>query len=1138
MFGRVLTKLWHGLLILCISFIIIFAITISAMRVLLPKLQHHAYLERVTTRLLKTPVHIAQVDTDWYGLQPRLILHHVALYNRSSGKQQLLIDKLVVQVNLLSSLVHWQLLPSQLTIDGASLAVGRDRAGHYYMRGLKVQSSVQGRAQLNAVINWLLTQANVSLVHIKINFLNRLQLTHVSLHLQNDFFEHHVYGHVSLAGKKHTQVKLIAELVNNDDTLSQIDGNVYLSIENLSNSTFHVLQQLAPQLKRYPVQELSGGMKLWLGISASHLKNLLAYYALNVLQTNQLRLNNAVGQFSWNQQQTIFHLNNQQALLTLPSIFEQSLQLGHITLNAHYNQSQSGWKLVVPQLSLSNQTVNINSQLQLIKSHHQPLLVDFISGFAITHLSDLARYVPIKILKPDFARWLKQAFVGGSLRHGELVYRGPLVHDALAQHRAQFQLQAQFHQLKFSYAPHWPLATEGEVNATVSNNQLAFNSNHIYSAGVFIDHLHGLIPLQPHSVMTLSLHSASELNHAWGYIEATPLPLATQLKALKFAGPMDLNFKLRYPLHPKPHHDVDTHALLHVHDASLELAKWGMNFEHINGGVIIHNQNLTDIGKPLHASLFGNPIQIHIKTKADQEGDTVEFDSSGRLSATELRRHFPLPLGQFFSGSSQFAADLALHHPSDRGTDLHITTDLVGVSSQGLPSPFNKKSIEHRPLKIDVSMRSQQPLYLKVRYAKLASAALIYDRAQQGLSFRSGDIELGDKEAHFVAQPGLIIRGNLVTLDWDNWQHFLDEVLKSQQTNSNPQKVMLRSLSLQVKQLNAYHHQLRNIHLTLIPLDHAWQVGLRNKQISGFVQVPQDHKQLWVLQFTRLYLPKLKSSHLQLDPATLPPLQVNIDDFSLGKNRFGQVVLQSQPISNGLNIKQLSFGDAHYTVSINGNWTQQGSHQFTALMGGVHTTNLGDFLYHWHNASILGGQGKLGFSLQWPGSPFSIPWGSSTGTVSFDFENGSLVALDSATEAEIGLGKLLNLLSVDAIVKRLETHFHDLTQKGLWFDHFKGVWVMNNGVATTHNTYLDGPVAKIIATGHLDFAKQSAAMMLDVTPQLTSSIPAVVGIIGGPIAGVATWVVNRIVGPQIDKISESRYWVTGPWKHLKINKIH
>ena len=1140
MLSSILRKLWHSLLILCISFIIVFAIAISAMRMLLPKLQHHAYLERVTSKLLKTSVHIGHVDTNWYGLQPRIILHHVALLDTHSGRQKLAINRLVVRVNLLSSLVHWQLLPSQLTIDGATLAVGRSAQGQYFVKGLMSQSQTSTSTQLKTVVGWLLTQSNINLLHIRVNFLQKLQLNNITLHLQNDFFEHHLYGAFQLAGEKHTQVKLIADLVDGDDSLAHISGNVYLSVKRFSNTTFNVLRPLLSQFKTYQLQHLSGGAKLWLGLSSSRITSLLAYYALGNLQTTKLSVHNAVGKVSWSNvhHQNYFHLENQQARIFMPTVFSRPIQLGSIILNANYRKDKAGWQLTVPKLNLVNHVLAINGQLQLTKHKDGPPLIDVISGFKVNHLSGLTDYIPTGLLKPHLAAWFKQAFLGGYLRHGTVLYRGPLMQHTLRQHHAQFQLSAQLHQLKFSYAPHWPLATEGEVAVVINKNLLSFTSNHIKSAGNIIDQLKGQVPLQPHCALTLSLHENSDLSDGWNYIERTPLPLALKLKHLKFSGPMNLNFKLKFPLHGKPHHDVHTQGLIKVSNGSLVMSKWGLSFNMINGTLAFHNKQLFDKGAPLHALLFANPIQIHVKTVVEGNSRTTEFNSSGLLSSLGLRNHFPLPLGQFFTGSSKFAADLALHNLAARGDDLHITTDLVGVRSHGLPPPFNKKATDNRPLKIDVNMRSKKPLYLKVRYAGLAAAALIYDRAEKGLLFRSGDIELGGKAAHFIAQPGLVISGALAELNWDPWQQFLDEILKSQQAVADPKKVVLRSLSLQVKQLDAYHHRLHNIHLALTPLRNAWHVGLLNKQVDGFITIPQDHKKLWTLQFKRLQLPNLKTSHgTTISPLSLPPLQIQVDNFSLGDQYYGHIIIQTQPLKNGLAIKQLSCSNTHYNISVNGNWTQVGTKQYTALLGGLHTDNLGVFLHHWKKSRILGGQGKLGFSLQWAGSPIAIRWGALTGTVSFDFKNGSLVALDSKTEAEIGLGRLLNLLSVDQIVKRLETHFRDLTQKGLWFDHFKGVWVLHQGVATTNNTHFDGPIAKIAAVGKLDLGQHQADMTLDVTPQLTSSLPVVVGIFGGPIAGAATWLVNKIIGPHINRLSESSYGVTGPWKHLKISKL-
>ena len=121
--------------------------------------------------------------------------------------------------------------------------------------------------------------------------------------------------------------------------------------------------------------------------------------------------------------------------------------------------------------------------------------------------------------------------------------------------------------------------------------------------------------------------------------------------------------------------------------------------------------------------------------------------------------------------------------------------------------------------------------------------------------------------------------------------------------------------------------------------------------------------------------------------------------------------------------------------------------------------------------------------------------------------------------------------------RRLTLDFSDLTKKGFEFRVFKGDFVFKKGNAFTRNAYLDGPVAKVSLQGRIGFANKDVDLKLSVAPYVTSSLPLIVGVAGGPIAGVVTWVVSKILSPSIGKAVGFTYKVTGPWKKPKVHKL-
>ncbi len=57
---------------------------------------------------------------------------------------------------------------------------------------------------------------------------------------------------------------------------------------------------------------------------------------------------------------------------------------------------------------------------------------------------------------------------------------------------------------------------------------------------------------------------------------------------------------------------------------------------------------------------------------------------------------------------------------------------------------------------------------------------------------------------------------------------------------------------------------------------------------------------------------------------------------------------------------------------------------------------------------------------------------------------------------------------------------------------------------------------------------------MTITFYITSNIPVISTIAGGPIVGAAAWVFNKIFGGMVNKITSQAYRVRGSWHSLVI----
>ena len=83
----------------------------------------------------------------------------------------------------------------------------------------------------------------------------------------------------------------------------------------------------------------------------------------------------------------------------------------------------------------------------------------------------------------------------------------------------------------------------------------------------------------------------------------------------------------------------------------------------------------------------------------------------------------------------------------------------------------------------------------------------------------------------------------------------------------------------------------------------------------------------------------------------------------------------------------------------------------------------------------------------------------------------------------------------------------------------------------TQNMQFAGTVAEIKIRGRIGLVAKDYDLQVGVTPHMTSSLPVVAAIAtANPLAGVAAWVVNRIMNPEVSKIVTSQWYVTGTWE--------
>ncbi len=325
------------------------------------------------------------------------------------------------------------------------------------------------------------------------------------------------------------------------------------------------------------------------------------------------------------------------------------------------------------------------------------------------------------------------------------------------------------------------------------------------------------------------------------------------------------------------------------------------------------------------------------------------------------------------------------------------------------------------------------------------------------------------------------------------------------------------------------------IQTLLNPEKKGWRFVLNNKMVQGSVLIPNNKTQAIEANFSSIHL-NATASQSQWNIEQIPKINLQAKDVQYNNMDFGALQLKLRPILAGVGISELQAGNSSYHLIASGAWHRQ-ENKHTELVGQLDSPDLSGFLRNLGlPASITAEQAHMRFNLRWPGAPYDMNLAQLRGNFSFSATNGQIVDVGSSAEAKISFGRLLIFLSLQSLGRRLQLDFSDLKGKGFDFTSLQGHFNLRGGNAYTQDVAIEGPVAAITITGRVGLQAKDYDLIVKVVPHFTSSLPVIVGLAGGPIAGAITWVANTVLGSTVQKIAETSYRINGSWGKPEVVK--
>ena len=184
--------------------------------------------------------------------------------------------------------------------------------------------------------------------------------------------------------------------------------------------------------------------------------------------------------------------------------------------------------------------------------------------------------------------------------------------------------------------------------------------------------------------------------------------------------------------------------------------------------------------------------------------------------------------------------------------------------------------------------------------------------------------------------------------------------------------------------------------------------------------------------------------------------------------------------------------------------------------------------FGWPNA-VKGASTKIDGQVSWDGAPSDFDYPTLSGN--FKLRSGA----GQFTKVDPGVGRLLGVLSLQALPRRISLDFRDVFSEGFAFDSIAADVRMQNGVMHTDDFRLIGPAAAVNIAGEVDIAQATQQLKVRVQPSLSSGVSAGAAalFIANPLIGAAVGagalLAQKMLNNPFDQLFSYEYAVTGSW---------
>ncbi|MBT8054492.1 MAG: TIGR02099 family protein [Xanthomonadales bacterium] len=783
-----------------------------------------------------------------------------------------------------------------------------------------------------------------------------------------------------------------------------------------------------------------------------------------------------------------------------------------------------GWQTGINGCRLENDDLAVGGNLVFASDEGKPR-VDVNVKLMRGRIDRLGLYLPEALFKDKVKAWLRKGLVGGDLVDGRFQIHGDMDDWPFREGKGRFEAMADIANGRLNYLDGWPEAAGLQARARFLGPSLTVSGSIGDIGGAEVQSVNGRIAELKSAVLELDYSADTGLPQILSLIQQTPLreTINTDLSEFTFSGAARTSGSMTVPISTSEDPLV-LDGKVSVPDGFFSDPVSDITLENISGD--LHYDATGFTANALDVRFRGYPARLDLAAGTGNE-EKFRADLTGLFGVRDVIPGFLLdgyPDLAKVDGECLWNASLTVAPSAGSAenlTLLSVRSALAGVELN-FPDPLHKPAGERWPLEFRFPISGDVQL-LDVEFVNRAT--LRFDLSGDARSPLRSVIRLGAGLPEMPPEGLIRIEGSTEVFDLDGW---VDLIVDSAAEGEGMGGLELERGAIRAGKMLFLDRYFDDVEMSFDVLETDVKAEFSATELDGSVRFTTGESGMSSLtaEFDRLALGDPVSSGVdtETNPADLPALHLYARSFKYSGVELGETRVEAYPTADGFHFEKVDAASSQLSVQARGDWSLGEQGQRSDFDINMTSESLGEFLTTMDiSSSMQGGQTQVSFSAWWPGSPAAFALSRLNGRIEFDVTDGNI------TEASAGGGRLLGLLSFQALPKRLSLDFRDVFDAGFSFDQATGTFQLENGTATTDDMMLKSSAANILVSGSTNLVDQTYDQLLTIRPGLGNTLPIIGALAGGPVGAAAGLALQGLLQGEIAEASQVQYAITGDW---------